>query len=54
MILVKNCFALYTDPTDADLVPLSDVDVLIEDNRISRIDRDLALSGSQSVPFPVL
>jgi cytosine/adenosine deaminase-related metal-dependent hydrolase len=50
MILVKNCFALYTDPTDADLVPLSDVDVLIEDNRISRIDRDLALSGSQSVP----
>lgn len=50
MILVKNCFALYSDPADADIVPLTDIDVLIEDNRISRIGRDLSPPGGQSSP----
>ena len=41
MILLKNCFTLYTDPADPDLVPLTDIDVLIEGNRISKIGKDL-------------
>jgi 8-oxoguanine deaminase len=41
MILLKNCFTLYTNPADPDLVPLTYIDVLIEGNRISRIGKDL-------------
>jgi 8-oxoguanine deaminase len=41
MILLKNCFTLYTEPADPDLVPLTDIDVLIDGNRISRMGKDL-------------
>jgi len=42
MILLKNCFALYPDPADPGCEPRSGVDVLIEENLISRIGKDLA------------
>ena len=42
MILLKNCFALYPDPADPECKPLHGVDVLIQDNLISRIGEDLA------------
>jgi 8-oxoguanine deaminase len=45
MILLKNCFTLYTDPADPDLVPLTDIDVLIDGNRISRMGKDLTPPG---------
>jgi 8-oxoguanine deaminase len=41
MILLKNCFALYTDPGDPGCKPVRGVDILIKDNLISRIGRDL-------------
>jgi cytosine/adenosine deaminase-related metal-dependent hydrolase len=41
MILLKNCFALYPNPSDPDCKPLRGVDVLIEGNLISRIGEDL-------------
>ncbi len=59
MILLKNCFTLYTDPADPDLVPLTDIDVLIEGNRISKIGKALTPpeggvhdgEGSRTVQF---
>jgi 8-oxoguanine deaminase len=49
MILLQNCFALYPDPADPDCKPLRGVDLLIRDNLISRIDRDLTLpKGEES------
>ncbi|MEE8591908.1 MAG: hypothetical protein V3T35_11380, partial [Spirochaetia bacterium] len=41
MILLKNCFALYSDPADPEREPRSAVDVLIEGNLISRIRKGL-------------
>jgi len=41
MILLKKCFALYPDPADPNTEPLRGVDVLIQDNLISRIGEDL-------------
>lgn len=41
MILLKNCFALYSDPADPGREPRSAVDVLIEGNLISRIRKGL-------------
>jgi 8-oxoguanine deaminase len=41
VILLKNCFALYTDPADPGCEPLRRVDLLILGNRIGRIGRDL-------------
>ncbi len=47
MILLKNCFALYPDPGDPGCKALRGVDVLIRDNRISRIGRELELPADQ-------
>jgi len=41
MILLKNCFALYPDPADPSCESRSGVDVLIEENLISRIGKDI-------------
>ncbi len=41
MILLKNCYALYPDPGDPECEPLRGADVLIRDNLISRVGRDL-------------
>jgi cytosine/adenosine deaminase-related metal-dependent hydrolase len=54
MILLKNCFALYPDPADPDRQPLRGVDVLIQDNRIGSVGKDLGLpqgdtSGSTTI-----
>ena len=59
MILLKNCFALYPDPADPHCTPLRGVDVLIQDNLISRIGEDLGLpeggegnDSHRSGPYP--
>ena len=41
MILLKDCYALYPDPADPNCEPLHGVDILIQDNLISRIDRGI-------------
>ena len=47
MILLKNCFALYTDPGEAGKPPLKSADVLIRDGRIARIGKALKLPEAQ-------
>jgi 8-oxoguanine deaminase len=49
MILLKNCFCLVTD---GDSPPLSGFDVLIDGNKIARVDRDIRPSRSSS-PEPI-
>jgi 8-oxoguanine deaminase len=48
MILLKNCFVLYRDPGDPGCEPLRDVDVLIEDNRITGVGRNLSPPADRS------
>jgi cytosine/adenosine deaminase-related metal-dependent hydrolase len=43
MILLKNCFALYPHPADPNRAPLRGIDVLIQDDRVSRIGEGLTL-----------
>ena len=52
MILLKNCYALYTDPADPRCEPLRATDVLVRGNRIDRIGRDLTPPEDATDPAP--